>query len=38
MRTYKTEFAVLDRGPIGQLSNPAIHAFEVFWAAPNGSR
>jgi hypothetical protein len=31
MRTYR-EFAVLDRGPIGQLSNPAIHGYEVFWA------
>jgi hypothetical protein len=31
MRAYR-EFAVLDRGPIGQLSNPAIHSYEVFWA------
>ena len=35
MRTYR-DFAVLDRGPIGQLSNPAIHGFEVFWAVGNG--
>jgi hypothetical protein len=32
MRTYRSEFAVLDRGPLSQLSNPAIHGFEVFWA------
>jgi hypothetical protein len=36
MRVYRTEFSVLDRGPVRQLSNPAIHGFEVFWAAPNG--
>ena len=30
MRTYR-EFAVLDRGPVGQLSNPEIHRYEVFW-------
>ena len=33
MRAYR-EFAVLDRGPIAQLSNPAIHGYEVFWAVP----
>jgi hypothetical protein len=38
MRTYRAEFAVLDRGPVGQLSNPAIHGFEVFWPAANGAR
>jgi LmbE family N-acetylglucosaminyl deacetylase len=32
MRTYR-EFPVLDRGPVGQLSNPAIHGYEVFWCA-----
>jgi hypothetical protein len=31
MRTYRSEFPVLDRGPLRQLSDPAIHAFEVFW-------
>lgn len=31
MRTYRSEFAVLDRGPLGQLSNPTIHGYEVFW-------
>jgi hypothetical protein len=36
MRVYRTEFSVLDRGPVRQLSNPAIHGFEVFWAASNG--
>ena len=35
MRRYR-DFAVLDRGPVGQLSNPAIHAFEVFWPAATG--
>ncbi|HEX2413513.1 MAG TPA: hypothetical protein VHJ39_20280 [Solirubrobacteraceae bacterium] len=36
MRSYRGEFSVLDRGPVGQLSNPAIHGFEVFWPAPDG--
>jgi hypothetical protein len=31
MRTYRTQFPMLDRGPIGLLSNPLIHRFEVFW-------
>ncbi|MGI8574006.1 MAG: hypothetical protein ACR2MA_01410 [Egibacteraceae bacterium] len=31
MRTYRSQFAMLDRGPIGLLSNPLIHRFEVFW-------
>lgn len=35
MRTYRAEFSTLDRGPIGQLSNPAIHGFEVFWPVPD---
>ena len=38
MRVYEAEFSVLDRGPIGQLSNPAVHGFEVFWPARNGKR
>jgi hypothetical protein len=38
MRVYRAEFSVLDRGPVGQLSNPAIHGFEVFWPAPNARR
>jgi hypothetical protein len=43
MKTYATQFASLDRGVVGLLSNPAIHAYEVFWslpataAGPNGS-
>jgi hypothetical protein len=37
MRAYRAEFAVLDRGPVGQLSNPAIHGYEVFWPATNGA-
>jgi hypothetical protein len=36
MRAYR-EFAVLDRGPVGQLSNPAIHGYEVFWTV-DGTR
>jgi LmbE family N-acetylglucosaminyl deacetylase len=36
MRTYR-EFAVLDRGPIRQLSNPAIHGYEVFWPLHDGA-
>lgn len=35
MRTYRTQFPSLDRGPIGLLSNPQVHRFEVFW--PCGS-
>jgi hypothetical protein len=37
MRAYR-EFAVLDRGPVGALSNPAIHRYEVFWAVDGGGR
>jgi LmbE family N-acetylglucosaminyl deacetylase len=32
MRRYATQFATLDRGPIGQLSNPAVHTYEVRWS------
>jgi LmbE family N-acetylglucosaminyl deacetylase len=35
MRTYATQFPSLDRGPIGLLSNPQVHRFEVYW--PCGS-
>ena len=31
MRAYATQFPSLDRGPIGLLSNPRVHRFEVFW-------
>ena len=31
MRMYRTQFPALDAGPIGMLSNPLIHGFEVFW-------
>jgi hypothetical protein len=37
MRTYRAEFSVLDRGPVGQLSNPAIHGYEVFWRVDDGA-
>ncbi len=33
MRVY-CEFAVLDRGAVRQLSNQAIHGYEVFWPVP----
>jgi LmbE family N-acetylglucosaminyl deacetylase len=36
MRTYRAEFATLDRGPLGQLSSPAIHGFEVYWTLADG--
>lgn len=32
MRTYRTQFPTLDRGPIGRLSNPRLHSYELFWA------
>jgi LmbE family N-acetylglucosaminyl deacetylase len=35
MRAYATQFPSLDRGPIGLLSNPKVHRFEVYW--PCGS-
>jgi LmbE family N-acetylglucosaminyl deacetylase len=38
MRAYRAEFSVLDRGPLGQLSNPAIHGYEVFWPVTDGAR
>jgi hypothetical protein len=38
MRAYRAEFAVLDRGPVGQLSNRAIHGYEVFWLVQDGAR
>ena len=31
MRTYASQFPMLDRGPVGQLSTPSVHGFEVFW-------
>jgi LmbE family N-acetylglucosaminyl deacetylase len=33
MRTYATQFPMLDRGPVGQLSRPEVHGYEVFWPA-----
>jgi LmbE family N-acetylglucosaminyl deacetylase len=32
MRAYRTQVSALDGGPIGLLTNPAVHRFEVFWA------
>lgn len=34
MRTYRTQFATLDRGPIGNVSNPAVHRYEALWEMP----
>lgn len=34
MRAYRTQFPSLDRGPLGQLSHPLVHPFEVFWDLP----
>ena len=31
MRAYATQFPSLDRGPVGLLSNPRVHRFEVYW-------
>jgi LmbE family N-acetylglucosaminyl deacetylase len=37
MRMYRTQFPALDAGPIGMLSNPLIHGFEVFWEVVAGT-
>ena len=37
MRAYATQFPSLDRGPIGLLSNPRVHRFEVFWPCGSSS-
>lgn len=37
MRAYATQFPTLDRGPIGLLSNPKVHGYEVFWACASWS-
>jgi LmbE family N-acetylglucosaminyl deacetylase len=34
MRTYRTQFAALDQGPLRAISQPSIHGFEVFWPLP----
>lgn len=31
MRAYRTQFPSLDRGPIGNVSNPEVHRYEVLW-------
>jgi glycosyltransferase involved in cell wall biosynthesis len=31
IRRYRTQFATLDRGPVGLLRDPAVHGTEVFW-------
>ena len=33
IRAYRSQLPALDAGPLGALSNPAIHSFEVFWDA-----
>jgi nitrite reductase/ring-hydroxylating ferredoxin subunit len=30
-RLYDTQFAAVDGGSLGVVSNPLIHGFEVFW-------
>jgi hypothetical protein len=32
MRAYGTQLGALDGGPVGLLTNPAVHRFEVYWA------
>ncbi|MSO41414.1 MAG: hypothetical protein EXQ70_05885 [Solirubrobacterales bacterium] len=32
LRTYRTQFASLNAGPIDRLVNPAIRRYEVFWS------
>jgi LmbE family N-acetylglucosaminyl deacetylase len=34
MRAYATQFPSLDRGPIGNVSNPEVHRYEVLWDVP----
>jgi LmbE family N-acetylglucosaminyl deacetylase len=31
MRAYATQFPSLDRGPVGAISKPEIHRYELFW-------
>lgn len=31
IRIYRTQLSALDRGPVGLISNPRVHGFEVFW-------
>jgi hypothetical protein len=31
MRAYGTQFPAVDGGPVGRLSNPKVHGYEVFW-------
>lgn len=34
MRAYRTQFPALDRGPIGNISHPEVHRYEVLWGLP----
>ena len=34
MRAYRTQFPSLDRGPIGNVSNPDVHRYETLWEVP----
>lgn len=38
IRAYRTQFPMLDRGPIGLLTNPRVHGYEVFWPWPAGEQ
>jgi LmbE family N-acetylglucosaminyl deacetylase len=31
IRAYATQITALDQGPLGIVSNPSIHSFELFW-------
>lgn len=33
MRAYRSQFPAIDGGPLGLISNRAVHGFEVFWRA-----
>jgi LmbE family N-acetylglucosaminyl deacetylase len=34
MRAYRTQFPTLDRGPVGNVSNPEVHRYEALWDVP----
>jgi LmbE family N-acetylglucosaminyl deacetylase len=34
IKAYATQYAALARGPVGLISNPEIHRYEVFWRLP----
>ncbi|MFN2617708.1 MAG: hypothetical protein ABR581_11415 [Thermoleophilaceae bacterium] len=36
MRAYRTQLNALDGGPVGILTNPNVHRFEVYWTLGGG--